>query len=303
MSSMSRSGTWILCCGLLVLSGSVPSPKTLTADELVALAPRFSLDDPQLRSWHLRGYCTNPFFVRFDVAFERPNHYSVFISDVKDATPYFLAVDGHLLLYDAINRRVVLGKPGGIRFSAVNSGEKGFVMRWLFGERLDSAEIDLRSFFIKLHDFRSTNEGNGKYVLTAVSDRGSLLTARIDVNRKCPYMHMEITPSGEARPILCFEQIAIDEDIATSAWAFPSEEAFGRRLPVIKFADWWKGTETTDWTPLLSPIFRSALSLPVLREKCEERLGTVDWARAKAEDAKPSAAIREIVSSARVPAS
>lgn len=300
MKMNSVAGYVILCLCVISqareLSGMSEEP---TASDLAALAPVFSLHDPKLQSFRFGGYLAPSDRVAFDVAFERPNHFSVVVTDLDDGTPYFVAVDGHLLLYDALNRRAIVGEPGGIGFVARHSTEKGVNIHWVFAARADSADIDLKSFFPDLGDFRATAGKKGVYTLTATAADGTVVTSRIDLGKSCPYTRMEFTQKGESRAWISFGRIAANEEIAPAVWSFPSEEVLAKSLPVVKYTDWFKGKEKTDWSPVYSSLVRSAFRVPILREKLEERLGKLDWERLKVEDAKSSAALRDIIRAVR----
>lgn len=268
-----------------------------TTQQLLDLAPHFTLRDDRHTSFRVRGVF-RPGYFTFDVARSRPNHLSVLISDAFDWTPYVLYVDGRVIIFDAIGKRLIVGRPESLRFALDGAGNTLNIDYRINGGKENVVDIELKGLVDTGSNLSVTAAGDGQYVVTSVSARSTRTTAYVDTRQtSCPYTRIEKAPKGEGRPALWIRAEA-DTELDERLWRFPDETSL-KRFAVTKFSDWWKGPQT-DLTPIYSPGYRYALhDVMQLREKWEQRFGKTDWVRANGEDPLISVPLRQLVQGLR----
>jgi len=271
----------------------------LSPKELIALAPRFSSDDPSMHSFHVRGVTkTGISRLGWEVWWERPNRYAVELTDTSDNTPLLLAVNGHLMSYDAPGRRVVLNDSVTIKFIIrINHNEGQFdfgITRNPDMSGRSLIDVDVRSIVDALSDVRSARIADGTCVMTGALHDGRRVNIDVDRAKKWPYARIEVSGEG-----LIIDITHGDEAMPQGAWAFPSREALERQLKIVSNSDLPSGERAGLIAGVLSLGYRAAFSNPDGRPAWEEKFGAVDWERAKAEDGEVSSALHRIVRQAR----
>jgi hypothetical protein len=285
-------------CSAVAVAADPPTTQP-TADELIRLVPKVSLNDPLFKTFHLNmevraGKMNGQ---KWEIFYERPDRFSFLMSDLKDGTPYVMMVNEKVLLYDAIQQTVILGRADANSIQIVNRAGNHLDFHWVFDATpTNDLEIDVNSFFSGIACTVS-GERDGTFKLSGVSTKGTEIVAYIDRSKPCPCTRLELG-AGEKEPILRFD-LAANETTPAFAWRFPTSKSFDQKLSVVKFSDWWKGQAATDMRPLGSTLYRSAFNDPAIQIKWEDQYGKVEWQRAAAADVKPSTAVRQIISELR----
>jgi hypothetical protein len=275
------------------LFGSVGTVDEPSPQQVLDLAPRISLNNPEIRAFRFAGHAKlgDGMQFAFDVAAERPSHLAIVITDPDDQTPYFVAIERHTLLYDAPKLRVFAGDHTSATFIAKRDNGK-MDIRWIVDNgKDDDVQIDLFSFFTGL-PLSCDHEPDGTLTLKGVSPKGVTVTARVDLrDKRSPYKAVLETKAGDANPFLSIDKIVINAPLPPVLWRFPRFESLLSSnftlQPYREFA------LERNYTAALPVIYRGMLRDPTGRPKWEQQFGPVDWERAKRQDAKVTQALRE----------
>ena len=283
---------------------AIALPGELSPQQLLDLAPRLSLDQRSLQSFHFAGQLEAGYLKwAFDLACEHTGHYALDISDAHDGTPVAVAVDGRLVIYDAPAGRVFVSGTDRVALNFV-AAVRGNQMKVDWGidnhaNARDAAEIDLRSFVAGLTAPTARRERGGTYTLTGrTKSQSNTITVRIDLARKCPYVRLDSVGVKDSVQ-LHFTDIRRGEPIPPSRWAFPSVAALPQGV-VMNMDDLTEvGMKNALAAVGLSFAYRAAIDHPELRLNWEGNHGHVDWEKARQQDADLSAAIRSSITDAR----
>jgi hypothetical protein len=203
-------------------------------------------------------------------------------------------VNHEVLLYDPIHGRIATGDAG-IAVEIMNKPGNRFDFGWGVAKiQRDSLVIDLKSMVSGVAN-KVSREKEGVFKLSAVTAKGNEQVAHIDRSKSCPYTRIEVNAPGQKEPTLELV-IAADEPTPAFAWRFPSVQSYDQKVPAVKFLE-WQNRRYIDATS--SMLYRYAFGDSAYRQKWEQTYGKVDWQKAQTDDAKASAALRQIISDLR----
>jgi hypothetical protein len=299
-------GLLVAFLGLAVGGGSVSAGEP-TAQELIQRTPVIDSRAGKHKSLAIGGTIkhTGIISLRFRATYEAPDRYSLVIRDGIDDTPLVLASDNRILVYDPVRPVVLYGESMSAQVCMLNE-EDGlkFHLNWAWC-RCEPSEIRL--------DIASLFDGpSGKVAVSKVTEREYLLTstskskeggslkAYYDLGRSSPCRRFEMLEDPNGRPLLCLDEIAVDEGPVGAGFTLPARERLASKVAI---------REVHDDDPILKSLSTTALMLrgvyariaanqPKLRADVEQRLPEllhIDWDRVHENDRTYSQALREIV--------
>ena len=296
-----------MCVILPLLMAAAPASNDPSAKTLIERAPIFSVPDPSARSFRFAGDVQlNLAGYTFDVAYEKPKHCALTISDAGDGTPLLAYVDRRVLIYDPFENRVFWTDRSHIEFEAAVKNDKiGINFGWNNKTAItrDAVQIDLKSFLARLHDVVVRRQTDNVLDLSGKTTSGNGTVAHIDVNKNCPFTRIDFL-DAEHQNDVHFSTILKDEPIPIERWFLPSPDELKQRIPVVRIDDLSEiGMKKAIAAAGLSLTFRAAIRDPSMRPRWEKEFGQVDWQNAKRLDADASSRLRDLFQRSKTRAS
>jgi len=276
-----------------------------SAEDLLRLAPFVTSSDVDCRSIEVRGFLkADGARVKFRAIYRAPNRHALFISDGRDDTPIFSASDRKLCLYDPVRSVVLYATDTISSFHMVESDNCWiFNFSWAgLAKKEDSSKISLDTktlFRGRPQAYEAVKTGKGKYRLTRILEKGSLLVSRVDLALKQPYKEIELFGNFNRDYHLRIDKLVIDGPLEDLDFAFPSKDTLSAKIAVKDYypADGmlanFDGFEST----FRACEARLAAIRPELRESITAPDSAIDWDEVRKNDDVFSRVLKDLIPS------
>ena len=280
-----------------------PSP-----EELSDLAPIFGGLIQDYQSYEVVGSQKMDGVTRmkFCVLFCAPDRYSCLLSDASDGTPIMFIINKDMLVFDPVEGNAILSSNSNPKIIVRNTGNDLFFY-YGFSPKQREILIDLKSIFgAKFAERQVSRLGEKAYRLTCTTEKGSHLTASVNLARNCPFERLEITPKNGEESFFAIEKIAVDEEIGDERFAFPPKSRLAEIMPVKELnldAPFFTRLDTS--ARLMRTIFvRQAANHPELRDAIKvPGIVEIDWEKVRENDRKYSKPLRDLLQTDTHPSS
>jgi hypothetical protein len=277
-----------------------------TAQDLIRGTRDITSHDAARKSIKIRGHClvSKGSALRFSSTYKAPDRYSLIIRDGVDDTPLLVASDHKMFIYDPVRPAVLVADAMNVHFRA---GLKGKSFESAIGvTRENEGPSEIRLDIVPMLTSSTKSDEVLKiterdYLLTHTTQKGNAVKVHYEVAGSAPYpfRRFEYILAGSEEPLLCLNEIAVDEGPGDDDFVFPSRERLSQKVAV---QDWQTDPDLKNISAgdlmMRAGYARIAVNRPGLREEMERfypQLHGVDWDRVRKNDGPFSQALRELV--------
>jgi hypothetical protein len=281
--------------------GTPPAHQDEEARALVRLAQHIDSRDARYRNIEVRCHARGPGETHLvvSVVYVKPRCYTMYISDGSLGRPIAFVSNGKMALYDPITDTLLYASNAVVNWSLGVRDDRLRYAVFFFRSKEggDFIDLDIRSFFEgATTDLEIQATGENRYRMVRTSLLGDSVEAAIDTRRYCAFTRLEVSPKGEARPVLCLDRIRLDEEIDAMNFTFPDRKALEDCFRMFEWTD--EGLLTT--ARALATIKRVAMVRAVSQNPMFKGtpefadLKGVDWQLVEKNDRKASAKLKDL---------